>query len=535
MTLPGWGWSRIVDATAKQLGDVTPTAPISPSDSYLACLSKADFDVTLSKWFLFFDMIPAEAALLALMGTGSDGMPPPIVPTIFFHATDAVELIVLQSLGLKSVDEIVEASWYILQLQKGGDRSTAVVGDLYHPDLGLVADTVPDYGEYQIFAAELVQVPFRNGPKTDLGPPSPGPERELAVQGKTRSRTFVRLSNNKQTLKLRRYWAKGRYKPLTVARTRRRPPPAPLISAVGIMDIGQGGCNLLLDANHEPFAYYDVGYPLNFFRASLPPAMHIGGIGFQGPIYQNTANNLQVILSHWDYDHWALGRYVALGGQTLRQRPWTVPTQPLSPTQAGFLAGLNFAGLAQILPGGFGLQPGPNGSMIYECIPPPHAPASMIMNNSGLALRFSTWLPVANQVLHGVLLTADASFSYISPFARVNLAGITAVHHGSINHGASAGLPAPAFGIGQGFIGYSYGISSVSGNHTYGFPVPGAVANYQAAGWTGPREQTTAEAANINNNPSLPQAHGNIRMGDQTPLAATYNGSAFFPINRNLS
>ena len=530
----GWGWSPIVDRTRSQLGTVTEASPKSGDDTYLACLSKVDWDQTAFRWFLFFDMVPAEAALLAMSALATPGLPPPATPMIYFHATDAIDGIVLQSLGLKSDADLAEASWYILQLAQGGDRSTAVVGDLYHPDLGIVSDTAPDYGEYQIVQAELIGIPYRKGPRTLIGPPSaPSSGRDGARAddvrngGMKRSRSFVALDGRDPLGAVGNYVPRGRYKRLRAVAP---PPVAPPISAVGVMDVGQGGCNLLIDNHHEPTAYYDTGYPLNFFVASLPPNMRRNNPAFTGPIYQNTGGTLEVVLSHWDYDHWALGRYVAPGGQSLSLLPWTVPTQPLSPTQAQFLATLNVA----ILPPGFAVQAGPGGSTLYECTPPIGAVAGMILNNSGIALRFDTWLPVAGQVSRGVLLTADANFTSLPALASANLAGVGAVHHGSSANGALGGMPLPLPAVGGGYVAYSYGISGTSGNHAYGFPTAAAVAAYQAAGWTAPREQSTAEAGNLNAVPSLPQNHGNIRMGDQTNLPGVYNGSAFWAIGHAL-
>jgi len=536
MASSGWPWSGVSNAAAKQMGGVTKAEPKSGIDAYLACLSKVDLDQTSSTWFLFFDMVPAEAVLLGLMGKSGESMPPPETPVIYFHATDALQSVTMDALGLKSLDDLAEGSWYVLWLQQGGDRKDAVVGDLYHPDLGFV-DGVPEYGDYQIAQARLLSLPVSSGPKQDLGPlPEFAPS--ATVGAKTAPPGYTKMATGVTRIMLKRYSIKARRRRLLPVRKvkKPRPPPPPpqppAISAVGIMDIGQGGFNLLVDAHHEPLAYFDAGYPLPFFRASLPPEMLIGGNAFLGPIYQNAANNLEIILSHWDYDHWRFGRFVSNANESLGNLPWTVPTQNLAPSEAQFLQGLNAAGRAQVLAPGFALQAGPGNCMIYECVPAPHAPAAFIRNNSGLALRFSTWLPVANQVLRGVLLTADANFDSVNAWARLNLSGIGAVHHGSNNHGAAQNLPVPAGGAGQAFIGYSYGVSANTGTHAYGFPAAGAVANYLAAGWTAPREQTTAEGPNIN---AGPLAHGNIRMGDQTALPNAYNHTAFFPITYALS
>ena len=291
------------------------------------------------------------------------------------------------------------------------------------------------------------------------------------------------------------------------------------------MDVGQGGCNLIFDRNLEPVLYYDCGYPLGFFRASLPLTMRADLPGYLGPIWQNSTNTLRVVLSHWDWDHWRLGPIPNGGGHSLGQRPWMVPVQPMGPTATNFA---NAHPNMIRVPAGAPAQALDEGIVRYSNVPPLFAPAAMLINNSGLSLRIP--VDLAGQPAAPVLLTGDGNFSGLAPPARASLVGIGAVHHGSGNHGADQNLPAAPF-FGPGYIAYSYGISAVTGNHAYGFPAPAAVANYNIAQWTAPNAQTTAEGANINVGPA---AHGNIRMGNQGALGVNYQYSAFFPIGHAL-
>src|SRR5439155_22530634 len=73
------------------------------------------------------------------------------------------------------------------------------------------------------------------------------------------------------------------------------------------------------------------GFPTRFCTSSAPAAL-----GTYGPITQNTTNNLLVILSHWDWDHWNLGSRVG----ALAQLRWLVPVQPMGPTATRFSATL---------------------------------------------------------------------------------------------------------------------------------------------------------------------------------------------------
>jgi len=307
------------------------------------------------------------------------------------------------------------------------------------------------------------------------------------------------------------------------------PPPAPPpISGVGIMDVGQGNCNMLIAQTGNIWAYYDVGYPLWFYISSLPGNMRFAAPGYQGPIVQsNIANNpLQIYLSHWDWDHWRLGGL----DPGLQLLDFTFPNQPIGPTAANFLAGLPNARKHMI---NAGTPPfaGPGNSALYCCFPPgPNVPIAMIINNTGLAMSVPTRLPAINTTLHDIVLTGDANFNSVPLPANVtaNIAGITAVHHGSDNHGAADNLVGPINALGnQGYIAYSYGITT-GGNHAYGFPVPAAVAKYQAANWSYAR--STAEGANINVGPT---AHGNIQMGAAVVIAQA--GTAFSTLTYQMN
>lgn len=376
------------------------------------------------------------------------------------------------------------------------------------PD-GIEGGTPQDFGTYELTAARMLSMPrLLPGGKVDWfgGPPGEPAAIETVNQtGTKRARGDAFMPQAKK------------FKPVVPASL---PPPAPPISSVGVMDVGMGGCNLLINQD-QPVTYYDVGYPLPFFRASLPPGMRFGTPGYQGPILENAAGNLEVVLSHWDFDHWRLGHIA-----NLVNLPWTVATQPVGPVAANF-----FNSLANVqLFAGPAIAPGPNYT-ICLCAPPPGSPAAMLLNNTGIALQITTRLPSTDLNPHEVLLTGDANFASLpAPLnpAFPNLAGIAAVHHGSNAHGA-AGVPPPLLPVpsavpapaAPGSAAYSYGVHP-NGYHPYGFPVPAAVAAYTARGWI--NQRSTAEGPNINVNAAN---RGSVRMGDQTALNAAYAGTAF--------
>ena len=315
-------------------------------------------------------------------------------------------------------------------------------------------------------------------------------------------------------------------------------PPVPNIASIGNMDVGMGNCALLFDQNSEPVTYFDTGYPVFFYTSSVPNELRptIGGVvnvNYQGPIMNNAAGTLEVVLSHWDWDHWRLGRVAGL--HTI---PWTFPAQPVGPSARAFINLLIASGTANPYPAG---TPNIvlNDYAIYQCTPPAGVNRAMIMNNSGLALEVNTLLPITDPYPHQFIITGDCNFNNTHIVAN-NASGIMAVHHGSNNHGATANLPTPVAPFAAlGRIAYSYGITG-GGNHCYGFPVPAAVAAYQASGWgtpllppPPPNQESTAQGNQING-PGVAQ-RGNIRVGDQAALPAVYAGTAFFNYPNSLT
>src|SRR6187399_1865183 len=120
-------WNSVFQSVQSQGKSPTPADPKSPTDVYFAYLDKADLDRSDGSWYLMFDMVPAEAALLGLAGSTGDGMAPPALPTIIFHAHGVTQAAVWEALQLSGSDEPAEGSWYAIYLQQGGDPQTQVV------------------------------------------------------------------------------------------------------------------------------------------------------------------------------------------------------------------------------------------------------------------------------------------------------------------------------------------------------------------------------------------------------------------------
>lgn len=519
----------VSQAVQSQIQRPSAADPKSPSDVYLAYLDKADWDLRTQRWSLMFDMIPAETALPGLAGAAGDGLPPPRLPTIIFQPVEATAKAVFDGLPLDPEGEPAEGSWYSLYLKEGGDPKTQVVGDLFHPDTDS-APTAPAYGRWHIAAADLLALPGPSEAGKFLGATAVASPSARASRRTPRPYGTTRLIGIR---KLRRYRPHNRLVRLVLRPPRRPLPPAPAppppgYGALGVMAIGQGGFNLFFDRGTlEPAFYYDAGYPLGFFMSSTPPSMRVavGNAAFQGPIFQNAAGNLSVILSHWDWDHWRFGNFV-IGGLSLGNLNWIVPTQAMSPTAANFLA----AGVPAVaVPVGAPPMPGPNGSTIYK-LQPIGAGHAFIVNNSGLAIRVPVDMAVGPS--QAVLLTGDANFNFVPGPAQAGLFVIGAVHHGSNNHGAAANLPVAPGGT-TGRIAYSYGVNPLTGAHPYGFPNGPAVAAYNFANWGVPTQTSTAEGPAINA-AALPPPTGNVRIGSQAALPPAYAGTAFAAIGSAL-
>ena len=122
---------------------------------------------------------------------------------------------------------------------------------------------------------------------------------------------------------------------------------------------------MLIDKLHQPVTYYDVGYPLWFFLGSLPANMRFGTPAYLGP-YQPAAPNMNVVLSHWDWDHWRLG-HVA----NLTNLQWTIPNQPVGP--GGDQLRERTRRQRAALPGGRA-DPGRPGGRVHHVQVHPHSP-----------------------------------------------------------------------------------------------------------------------------------------------------------------
>lgn len=413
-----------------------------------------------------------------------------------------------------------------------------------------------DYGRYSVESAELISLPQWTGKGVISVPPPQGIALRDLVDAKgkpirkTRNLGTVYNSGNKgrRGIFKRKLPVRPRRAPVPIVVLPPPPPPPRTVSTVGVMDVGAAGCNLLINNNavgaSVPEYYFDMGSPIPVFLGSVPNTLRLGNPAWAGPIISpgGVAPVFQVVLSHWDYDHWRLGH-----NANVTNVQWLYVVQPVGPAATAFILAL---GGNSVIYGGApstsvpdpGDPLGPPLFTIYQCNPGGGLPA-FVMNNSGLSMSVPLRLPTGDPAMHQFFMTADANFTSLPAVVGMfnNLTGISAVHHGSIAYNCSlpANLPPqdPAY-VGQGRLAYSYGIRvNAAGNwsHPYGFPVPGAVANYTAAGWgTAGHLAATAEPVPVNGM-MPPAARGNIAVAAVPVFGAPYNATAFGPYQFNLN
>ncbi len=167
-------------------------------------------------------------------------------------------------------------------------------------------------------------------------------------------------------------------------------------SRIEAIDVGQAACVAFLDRD-LCVGYFDVGAPIFFNRGSFP--RHLA---------HTPSSEGVIILSHWDFDHYAL----AYDHPILRTLKWYAPDQSVGPRTAKFQkslgSNLNFISGSLDL-GSFNLK---------RC----NGPASD-RNNSGYAMR------VAYDG-QAVLLTGDAGYHAIPTDLQSNLTAVMIPHHG---------------------------------------------------------------------------------------------------------
>ncbi|KAB5621233.1 hypothetical protein F7234_16595 [Pseudomonas putida] len=255
---------------------------------------------------------------------------------------------------------------------------------------------------------------------------------------------------------------------------------------VVVYDIGQGSATALVDWRGRPVIFFDLGWPTSFnarTRPAHPPALFDPE---KCPICRETSRPpAPVILSHWDFDHWAYAiendRYdYTRNAAILRfkpeaiNRPWILPKPPrigntkgLGPTHMRLLTEL------------------PNRLLWPTRLPSVSFSAGTVTrtdskvdpcnrNNQGLA-----WFVRAPDSTETLLLPGDASYDHIRlPTGGANITGLLASHHGGIATGIATHLPVRSAN--------SKLVISVGKNNIHRHPNRTVLTEYHRAGWSAP-------------------------------------------------
>lgn len=223
------------------------------------------------------------------------------------------------------------------------------------------------------------------------------------------------------------------------------------IEQVRIRDVGQASFVTLLDGRGRPRVHFDAGWPLGFNYRGTPKELPVE-FGRKAPI----------ILSHWDWDH--LQAYDRV--PELKDHPWIVPSQDLSPGAARIMEELKAKGLLI----GVGASVSVGWGELGVCTGAPSE-----TNHSGLALR------VHLDGGHNVLLVGDAHYHMTpAPLRAAPLHGLVVTHHGAHFDGP---VPPAASRLSRAIISCGHG-------NVYRHPRLGAMTKHTVQGWRLQRTST---------------------------------------------
>jgi beta-lactamase superfamily II metal-dependent hydrolase len=225
------------------------------------------------------------------------------------------------------------------------------------------------------------------------------------------------------------------------------PPPSPLSLHIRMVDVGHANCAAIhveRNADSRIIGYYDVGAPVFFHHRTFPKAFFEQG---------RVPDDGFVILSHWDFDHYALA---VTRLKALQELQWYAPNQSVGPNAARLRAQLgdrlHFIDAKQV--------PILSNLRLWKGRGP-----TSDRNNSGYVLR-------ATGPRKSALLTGDVSYEAITSAAKSGLEALGITHHGG---NGSANPPRPQ---GKGRAIVSYGSPN-----RYGHPSELHLRTHEAAGW----------------------------------------------------
>jgi beta-lactamase superfamily II metal-dependent hydrolase len=221
---------------------------------------------------------------------------------------------------------------------------------------------------------------------------------------------------------------------------------------VRMVDVGHASCATIhteRNRNSPIVGYFDAGAPAFFHSKSFPAFFNeharVPASGF-------------VVLSHWDFDHYALA---VTRLKNLQKLDWYAPRQKVGPNAVKFQSALgprlHFIDRKQI--------PVTKSLRLYRGLGP-----ATDRNGNGYVMRLK-------QKNENVLLTGDVGYNYILAALTKGLTGLSVPHHGG---DGSANPPA-----GKGIAAVSYGLPN-----RYRHPIESNLLAHANAGWSVERTAT---------------------------------------------
>lgn len=239
---------------------------------------------------------------------------------------------------------------------------------------------------------------------------------------------------------------------------------------VAVYDVGQASMCAIVDGDHKPKAFFDLGWPIGPFRRSVPNCQSFDPLTGDDPSYP-----APVFLSHLDWDHWG---YAYASGRPSKDergfwkthvtyrpgalsRPW-VMRRPSASMKLGIShAHLMYALQNQVLQdGSSALKFWPlaraqvqwGACTLFACNPDAGKhDAKYLRNNEALGMLVEN---SQSPYYRRVLLCGDADYTSIAARFKRNLDGVVAPHHGG--EVTPNSVPAPDMNAGK----YSYMVFS---------------------------------------------------------------------------
>lgn len=262
---------------------------------------------------------------------------------------------------------------------------------------------------------------------------------------------------------------------------------------VAVYDVGQANMCAIVDHGQRPKSFFDFGWPIGFYRRSLPKC-----ISFDPLVGDDPDHPAPVFLSHLDWDHWG---YAYESGRPIKhkngywtthvtyrdrvlQRPW-VMRRPSAGMKLGIShAHLMYALQNQVLQdGSSALKFWPSARAqvkwgactLFACNPAPGShDAKYLRNNEALGMLVEN---AQSYYFRRVLLCGDADYTSISARFKQQLGGIVAPHHGG--RVTRNSTPAPDADAGS----YRYIVFSTHDGCYSQIPSADTIAEATALGW----------------------------------------------------